>query len=127
MQFEFYTFYFYFLKKYAIIKNMWEKFEIDTETLFRQISKTSHEYPDTFEICFSQSRVGWSITSNYRKTCVNGVCMWIFEWAIVNIFWFINDDAWTFTSIDWQFNILRFKIYVLKLQHSHLFSDYCYM
>ena len=27
-----------------------------------------------------------SITSNYRKRAVNGVWMWVFEWAIVNRF-----------------------------------------
>ena len=39
MQCEFYTFYFYFLNKNVIIKNIREKFEIDTEILFPQICK----------------------------------------------------------------------------------------
>ena len=39
-------------------------------------------------------------------------------------------DDWIITSKDTKFGMsnilhLRFKIYSLKLQHSHLFSDYC--
>ena len=40
------------------------------------------------------------IISNYRNTRVNGMWMWIFEWAIVNIFQLIHDGDWTFTGMD---------------------------
>ena len=47
-------------------------------------------------------------TSNHHRTDVNGVWMWIFEWAIVNckLIEFLGVGIWS-----------------LELQHSHLFYD----
>ena len=56
--------------------------------------------------------------------------MLFFEWAIVNHFfnWFIMMSEPLLEGIQkWavQHFTLRLKIYSLKLQHSHLSSDYC--
>ena len=55
-----------------------------------------------------------------------GAWMRIFEWAIVNRF-LIGSWWWLDIKEHGYKNIFhfRFKIYSLKLQHSHLFFDYC--
>ena len=64
---------------------------------------------------------GWKqksyISSNYRKTGVNGMWTWIFEWAIVNRFQLIHDDDWTFISMDAKIGSPTFYTWCLKHIH----------
>ena len=87
-----------------------------------------------FHTCFKRcnflTRQWWNLEFNYRKTGMKGMWMWIFEAAIVNRLYLIYNYDWTFIIMDTKncqsILHLRFKIYSLRLQHSHLFSDYCY-
>ena len=55
-----------------------------------------------------------NITSNYWKTIVKGVRIWIFEWAIVNRFQLIYDDDWSSTSMDTRIGSPTFYTWVFK-------------
>ena len=59
----------------------------------------------------------YCITSNYRKTGVNMLWMQIFEWVIVDRFYLIHDDDWTFTNMDTKIGSPTFYSWCLIFIH----------
>ena len=54
------------------------------------------------------------ITRNHRQTGVNGMWIWIEEWAIVKRVYLMHNDEWTFTSMDTKIGSPIFHTWGLK-------------
>ena len=102
--------------KFVNQKRIWSK-------IGRNLSLTCTSLVPALKACVSMPMLMWTINTDSSRSILGFALLVIIRKQV----WMGCECKFQHGCKNWQFNIslLRFQIYSLKLQHSHLFSDYC--